>query len=102
MSWPSPPVEAKRAINIDEKARIGALAAKMVMPGDSVVLDSGTTALQIALHLPDMDDITVLTNDLDILCVLAAKERINVVFLAALRRRNRAFYGAQTQEGALD
>ena len=97
-----PPVEAKRAINIVEKARIGALAAKMVMPGDSVVLDSGTTALQIALHLPDMDDITVLTNDLDILCVLAAKERINVVFLGgALRRRNRAFYGAQT-EGALD
>lgn len=97
-----PPVEVKRAINVDEKARIGAVAAAMVMPGDSIVLDSGTTALQIALHLADIEDVTVLTNDLDILCALAAKERINVVMLGgALRRRNRAFYGAQT-ESAFD
>lgn len=97
-----PPVEAKRAINVSEKARIGALAAAMVAPGDSIVLDSGTTALQIALHLPDIDDVTVLTNDLDILCALAQKDRINVVMLGgALRRRNRAFYGAQT-ESAFD
>jgi DeoR family transcriptional regulator of aga operon len=97
-----PPVEAKRAINVDEKARIGALAAAMVMPGDSIVLDSGTTALQIALHLADSDEVTVLTNDLDILCALASKERINVVMLGGtLRRRNRAFYGAQT-ESAFD
>jgi DeoR family transcriptional regulator, aga operon transcriptional repressor len=97
-----PPLEAKRASNIDEKARIGALAASMVRPGDSIVLDSGTTTLQIAHHLPDDEDITVLTNDLDILCALARKERIGVVMLGgALRRRNRAFYGAQT-ESALD
>jgi DeoR family transcriptional regulator of aga operon len=97
-----PPVEAKRAINIDEKARIGALAASMVMPGDSVVLDSGTTTLQIAQHLPDDEEITVLTNDLDILAALARKERITTVMLGGtLRRRNRAFYGAQT-ESALD
>ena len=97
-----PSVEAKRAINIDEKARIGALAASMVKPGDSIVLDSGTTALQIAHHLPDDEDITVLTNDLDIVCALARKERITVVMLGGtLRRRNRAFYGAQTV-GALD
>ena len=97
-----PSVETKRAINIDEKARIGALAASMVKPGDSIVLDSGTTALQIAHHLPDDEDITVLTNDLDIVCALARKERITVVMLGGtLRRRNRAFYGAQTV-GALD
>ena len=97
-----PPIEAKRATNTDEKARIGALAAAMVMPGDSVVLDSGTTTLQIARHLPDLEDVTVLTNDLDILSVLATKERLTVVMLGGtLRRRNHAFYGAQT-EGALD
>lgn len=91
------PVEAKRAINIDEKVRIGAMAASMVKSGDSIVLDSGTTTLQIAHHLPDDEDITVLTNDLDIVCALARKERITVVMLGGtLRRRNRAFYGAQT------
>jgi DeoR family transcriptional regulator of aga operon len=97
-----PPVEAKRSIHTDEKIRIGRLAAAMVLPGESVVLDSGTTTLQIAQHLADDEDITVLTNDLDILAALARKERINVVMLGgALRRKNRAFYGAQTV-GALD
>ncbi|TCM16513.1 DeoR family transcriptional regulator [Novosphingobium sp. PhB165] len=98
-----PPLETKRAANPDAKARIGALAAAMVRPGDSVVLDSGTTTLQIAHHLPDDEEITVLTNDLDILCALARKEHIRVVMLGgALRRRNRAFYGAQTESALSD
>uniref|UniRef100_UPI0035CAAA24 transcriptional repressor AgaR n=1 Tax=uncultured Sphingomonas sp. TaxID=158754 RepID=UPI0035CAAA24 len=92
-----PPVEVKRSSHADEKMRIGKLAAAMVSPGESIVLDSGTTTLQIARFLPDDEDITVLTNDLDILSVLAAKERLNIVMLGGmLRRKNRAFYGAQT------
>lgn len=97
-----PAVEAKRSIHTEEKVRIGKLAAAMVLRGESVVLDSGTTTLQIARHLPDDEDITVLTNDLDILSVLAQKERISVVMLGGrLRRKNMAFYGNQTV-GALD
>ena len=96
------PVETKRILRTDEKARIGMLAAAMVQPGDSVVLDSGTTTLQIAHHMPDHEDITVLTNDLDVVAALALKERITVVMLGGtLRRRNRAFYGTQTV-GSLD
>ena len=96
------PVEAKRLILPAEKDRIGQCAAAMVAPGDSIVLDSGTTTLQIARHLPDLEDVTVLTNDLDILAALARKERLNVVMLGGqLRRRNMAFYGAQTM-AALD
>lgn len=92
-----PAVETKRSSHASEKARIGKLAAAMVRPGESIVLDSGTTTLQIARFLPDDEDITVLTNDIDILSVLAAKERLNIVMLGGtLRRKNRAFYGAQT------
>jgi DeoR family transcriptional regulator of aga operon len=91
------PVEAKLAIHTSEKARIGAMAAALVAPGDSIVLDSGTTALEIARNLRDDESITVLTNDLEILSVLARKEHITSVMLGGtLRRRNRAFYGAQT------
>ena len=92
-----PGVDTKRSIQTDEKARIGRRAAAMVEPGESVVLDSGTTTLQIAHHLPEDRDITVLTNDLDILVALSRKEGINVVILGGmLRRKNMAFYGAQT------
>ncbi|MBW4330668.1 DeoR/GlpR family DNA-binding transcription regulator [Stakelama sp. CBK3Z-3] len=92
-----PGLDAKRAIHTDEKVRIGAAAAAMVSPGDSIVLDSGTTTLQIAHHLADDEDITVLTNDFEILSALTRKNSINVVMLGgALRRRNMAFYGVQT------
>jgi DeoR family transcriptional regulator of aga operon len=92
-----PAVEMKRSSHADEKIRIGRLAAAMVSQGETILLDSGTTTLQIANFLPDHEDITVLTNDLDILSALATRERINVVMLGGmLRRKNRAFYGAQT------
>jgi DeoR family transcriptional regulator, aga operon transcriptional repressor len=98
-----PALDAKRAVNTDEKARIGRLAASMVSPGDSIVLDSGTTALQIALHLPDTDDITVVTNDFEILAALVQKDNINVMMLGgALRRKNMAFYGAHTMSALED
>ena len=76
----------------------GLRAAQMVKPGESIVLDSGTTTAQIARFLPDTDEITVVTNDFGVLAELAAKTRIRVVVLGgSLRRKNLAFYGAQTE-----
>src|SRR3954462_5673548 len=43
-----PGVEVKRSSHADEKMRIGKAAAVMVSPGEPIVLDSGTTTLQIA------------------------------------------------------
>jgi DeoR family transcriptional regulator, aga operon transcriptional repressor len=92
-----PPFAAKLVLHRDEKERIGRHAASLVKLGDSVVLDSGTTTLEIAKHLPDEDGITVVTNDFHILCALAQKTRIRVVVIGGeLRRKNMAFYGAQT------
>ena len=92
-----PPIEAKRISHIEEKERIGRLAAAMVEPGDSIMLDSGTTALQIARFLPDDEDITVVTNDFGVLNALTQKRKIKIIMLGGeLRRKNMAFYGAQT------
>ena len=45
----------------------------------------------------DDEDLTVVTNDFDILTVLTQKRKIKIVMLGGeLRRRNMAFYGAQT------
>jgi DeoR family transcriptional regulator, aga operon transcriptional repressor len=92
-----PAVEAKLTINIDEKQRIGRMAAAMVQPGDSIVLDSGTTTLEIARHLPGDTDITVVTNDFGVLAALSQKNGIKIIMLGGeLRRKNMAFYGGQT------
>lgn len=92
-----PAIEIKRVSHTEAKERIGKLAAGMVKAGDSIMLDSGTTTLQIARFLPDEEDITVVTNDFDVLGVLNQKRKIKIVMLGGeLRRRNMAFYGAQT------
>jgi len=92
-----PAVEAKRSLHVGEKEAIGRRAAAMVVPGNSIILDSGTTTAYVARHLPDSEDITVVTNDAGVLAELMAKKHIQIVMLGgALRRKNMAFYGAQT------
>lgn len=92
-----PAVEAKRSLHAGEKEAIGRRAAALVVRGDSIILDSGTTTAYVARHLPDSDDITVVTNDAGVLAELIAKKHVQIVMLGgALRRKNMAFYGAQT------
>lgn len=97
-----PAVDVKRNVYLEQKERIGRMAAAMVRPGESIVLDSGTTTLQIARFLADDEGTTVVTNDFGVLAMLAQKSRIKVIMLGGeLRRRNMAFYGGQTVD-ALD
>ncbi|HYG05647.1 MAG TPA: DeoR/GlpR family DNA-binding transcription regulator [Stenotrophomonas sp.] len=96
-----PPYEAKRTVHLDEKRRIGQLAATLVKPGDTIAIDSGTTAMQLAEALPNVE-VTVVTNDFGVLTVLSPKSNIRIVMLGGeLRRKNMAFYGGLTVE-ALD
>jgi DeoR/GlpR family transcriptional regulator of sugar metabolism len=43
-------VPQKDAINHEQKSRIGAYAARMVQPGDNIIIDSGTTTISLARH----------------------------------------------------
>ena len=96
-----PPYEAKRTVHLDEKRRIGERAAALVKPGDTIAIDSGTTAIQLAEALPNIE-VTVVTNDFGVLTALTPKEEIRIVMLGGeLRRKSMAFYGGLTVE-ALD
>lgn len=98
---PEPHYEAKRTANLEHKRRIGQRAATMVKAGDTIAIDSGTTAVQLAEALPDVE-ITVVTNDFGVLTALTPKNNIRIVMLGGeLRRKNMAFYGGLTVE-ALD
>lgn len=54
-----------------QKVCIGRAAAELVNPGETIILDIGTTTLEIARHLKHLSNITVLTNSLPILNELA-------------------------------
>ena len=75
-----PHYEAKRTSHLDEKRRIGQRAAALVKAGDTIAIDSGTTAIQLAESLPNIE-VTVVTNDFGVLGALAPKHNINIVML---------------------
>lgn len=96
-----PAYETKRTIRLEEKRRIGRLAATLVKPGDTIAIDSGTTGIQMAEALPDID-VAVVTNDFGVLSALTSRHNIRILMLGGeLRRKNMAFYGGLTVE-ALD
>ncbi|TXK85032.1 DeoR/GlpR family DNA-binding transcription regulator [Paenibacillus sp. N3.4] len=72
-------LEERTSVLIDEKIRIGKLAAQLVEPGDSIFLDGGSTTLQIAKYLLSDRNITVVTNALNIAVELQGKRIPTIV-----------------------
>jgi DeoR/GlpR family transcriptional regulator of sugar metabolism len=57
--------------NRAEKIAIGKAAAEMVVEGDTIMLDIGTTTLEVARNLKKLNNITVITSSLTIMNELA-------------------------------
>src|SRR5258706_11981314 len=62
------PLRTKETLHPDEKIRIGRAAAELVQPGETIILDSGTTTAEVARQLKTLKDqsLTVITNSLNI------------------------------------
>jgi DeoR family transcriptional regulator of aga operon len=96
-------IEIKRKLYAAEKARIGKAAAELIKPGESVLLDSGTTTQQVARHIRAGESRIVVTNDVGIMNELATREGVQLVFLGGtLRRKNLSFYGPQAERAMED
>ena len=81
-------INKKRMFNFKEKERIGIEAVKMIADGDHIMLDSGTTTLEIARHLDRFQNLHILTNSLNIATELAAYKRFEVILLGGHMRAN--------------
>jgi DeoR family transcriptional regulator of aga operon len=80
-----------------EKQAIGRVAASLVSPNDTIMLDAGTTALQVALHLPRIEGVMVATTSL---CVAQALygSPLQVLLLGGyLRKEFPSLYGPLTE-----
>lgn len=88
-----PTYKEKEASNQDEKVLIGELAAKMIKDGDALILDAGTTTLEVAKHIT-AKNISVITNSIDIAMVLTQREDVNLLITGGnLRPTTRAMVG---------
>lgn len=61
-----PPFSTRALERLEEKASIGKKASTLIDEGDSIIIDSGTTTLQLAQHLGMFEHLTIITNDINI------------------------------------
>ena len=70
----------KHKLNLSEKSRIGEAAAKLIRDSETILIDSGTTTVEIVKHLnPDLNNVTCITNALNIANQLSHYQNINLI-----------------------
>lgn len=83
---------------LDEKLRIARKAVEMIQEGDAILLDAGTTTLQIAKELKNFSNIKVITNSIMALNELKDCRNIEVSITGGmLRPDTMAFVGPMTE-----
>jgi DeoR/GlpR family transcriptional regulator of sugar metabolism len=83
----------------DEKITLGRAAVRMIQPGQVVILDGGTTALQAARHLPADLRATIVTHSPTIAVELVEHPLVEVVLLGGrLFKHSVVAVGAATIE----
>lgn len=66
---------------IEDKKQIGIIASQMISNGEVIFLGSGVTCLQIAKEIKDKKDITVVTNNINVILELYSCNNINLLIL---------------------
>ena len=74
-----PAFALRKDLHFAEKQRIGQAAAALVRDGDAIALDASTTAWQVACHLKDRHELTVVTNGLFIALEFVDSPGVTVV-----------------------
>jgi len=83
----------------EAKTAIAHATSRLLRPGQVIVLDSGTTTLEVARRLPPELEATVITNSPPIALALAEHPRVEVSVLGGMLDKDaRALVGAATIE----
>jgi len=82
------PSSRKEDEHIEEKRRIAAFAASLIEDGDTILLDTGTTTLELAKLLSAKNGLTIVTGDIKIALLLEELTNASVFLLGGMLRRN--------------
>lgn len=74
-------VEAKRLFYYKQKRAIGRLAASLINENETIIIDSGTTTMEVAKNLHNFQNLTIVTNAIDIALEVSKYDRFNVILL---------------------
>jgi DeoR family transcriptional regulator of aga operon len=94
----SPVIERLKAYS-DEKRRIGAMAVSLIHDGETIILDSGTTTLEIARQMKKMQGVQVITNGVNIAAELLDARDIQLFIVGGtVRGESASISGRFTEE----
>jgi len=81
-------VKKRMVLNLVQKKSIAAAASVLIKEGDTIILDSGTTLMQLATHLEKIKKLTVISNALDIVHELANFKNLKIIVPGGIFRKN--------------
>jgi len=94
------PLNIKKTIYHAEKTRIGKAAARLVLPHQKVILDSGTTTVEVAraLKRSNFESLTVITHALNVAEEFVDASNISVIMIGGVMRHvSGSFVGPQAE-----
>lgn len=92
---PDPPIDHKTLINTHKKQQIADVAVTFIHDGDSIILDAGSTVLQMVPLLQRFNNITVMTNSLHIVNALSELDNEQTILMpgGTFRKKSASFHG---------
>lgn len=90
--------ESKAVMAVAEKQAIARKAVELIQDGMTILLDSGTTTLEIAKQLKFREDVTVVTNDIQIAAELMDGKLEVIVLGGRLQNDVGALFGSLAEE----
>ncbi len=94
-----PPISDKQKEYQREKQKIAKAALKLIENGDTIVIDSGTTTTEIAKNLEQFNNLTIITNALNIASILSEYQDFNIYMPGGvLRKKSLSLVGALASE----
>ena len=73
--------------NLQEKRRIARAALGLIENGDTIILDTGTTTIELAKLLGERRDLTVVTNDIAIARTLEEVDSTGILLMGGMIRK---------------
>ena len=81
-------VEIKEKINTEQKQKIANAAKKTLLPQDTIIMASGTSVIEFARQIAEMEKLTVVSASLNTSLILSKNPNIDVIQLGGSVRPN--------------
>jgi len=97
------PLSDKQKKNLVEKREIGKKASELITSGNTIILDSGSTIHELAKNLKNFEELTVITNALNVATLLAEYKNVNVIVPGgSLKKNSLSLFGIIAEKGFKD